>query len=586
MIGARFAETAAAAKRAVAEDPIFPAEIRAPAGTRAGVSTYRVRLASFPVHEVGPADILVAFNPSALVASLSTGEKPAIVIINSAKFSLTDLKKASLDSDPRDNGSLDGMRVVQIDFSKALTRALSNSTLSKKECGRCANSYVLGIALWICRLPLGPTIGWLHRKLSKRPELADAHVVALEAGHDLGDSGDLGLDRFEVGACPAAAGTYRFLNGTTALGLGLLSGARLAGLRILAAAAPNPGGRRILEVCAPWKSQGVMTFQAEDESAAACAAIGASYAGWLGVTITSGSGLGRKEDALSFAAAAELPLVTVVIQDAGPSSGMPGRTEQGGLLQAVLGRHGEAPLAVLACTIDANDCFATARQAVQLAIEHMIPVTLLVDIRTDKIRTPFKIPSRDQVEAWCFSTPIERTGEPFDRSEGTTRRWIKPGTPGGEHRLSAYEELDPSGLPDMGDENHARMVAVRAAKLTEISKSFPPTECDGGEANLVVLGWGATHGAIVDGLRILRQEGMQVAHIHLRYLNPLPTDLASILQRFTVVLVPELNSGHLARLILSELSHEGVLSFTKVQGRPFSGLEIADRVSRALSGDR
>ncbi len=581
--GGQFTHTSAVMGNDLATFPDFPAEIRAPAGTRPGVSGFQVRFSSSDIHTPGDQpDVLVAMNPAALVVNLKDLRQGGIVIVNTGQFAEKDLKKANLESNPISDGTLDGFRVIEIDINKRVSEALKDTPLSSKEVQRCKNFYTLGILYWLYSRPLETTLTWLTAKFAKRPELADANRKALQAGYNAGDIHELFQGRYEVKACEVMPkGTYRNIMGNEGLAMGLLAGARLAGVKLFCGSYPITPASTILETLASYKDYGVMTFQAEDEIAAICSAIGASYAGSLGVTSTSGPGMALKTEAMGLAVMVELPLVVVDIQRGGPSTGLPTKTEQADLLQAIFGRNSEAPLPVLACATP-SDAFETAIEACRIAVQYMTPVILLSDGYIANGSEPWRLPQESEL------TPFKVTflesappGEflPYARDERRARPWVKPGTPHLEHRIGGLEKSHLTGNISYDPENHEFMVRMRAEKVLGVRDSIPTPRVMGPErGDLLILGWGSTYGAIASATEACLKNKKSVASIHLRHVWPLPKGLDEIFSRYKAVLVPEMNLGQMARLLRSEYPRHEFISYSKVQGLPFRTSELLSKI--------
>ena len=583
--GNQFTSTSAIVGNDLATLPDFPAEIRAPAGTRPGVSGFQIHFSSRDIHTPGDQpDVLVAMNPAALVVNIEDLKKGGIVVANTGNFRAADLKKAKLDTNPLEDGTLDGFRVIEIDINDRVKKALEGSPLSPKDVQRCKNFYTLGLMYWLYSRPLETTMKWLEAKFAKKPELVEANQKALQAGYNAGDIHEMFQGQYEVPACDVMEpGTYRNIMGNPALGLGLVAGGELAGLDVFLGAYPITPASDILHQLSQYKHFGVITMQAEDEIAAICAAIAASYTGHLGVTATSGPGMALKTEAIGLAISVELPLVIVDVQRAGPSTGMPTKVEQTDLFQAVLGRNGEAPLPVLAASTPA-DCFDMAIEACRIAIEYMTPVILLTDNYIANGSEPWKLPKIEELEPFAakFRTEVEGF-QPYSRDEKGARPWVKPGTPGLEHRIGGLEKEDLTGNICYDAENHELMTNLRHNKVMAVRETIPTPEVHGPEnADLLVVGWGSTLGAITGAVQRLQAEGKSVARMHLRHIWPLPNGLDEIFSRYKAVLVPECNMGQLARLLRSEYQAHSFHSYPKVQGKPFTTVEILGKINEIL----
>ena len=584
--GNQFTSTSAMVGNDLATLPDFPAEIRAPAGTRPGVSGFQVRFSSSDIHTPGDhPDVLVAMNPAALVVNLADLKPGGIIVLNTGNWGEVDLKKARLVTDPREDGTLAGHRVIEIDINQRVKDALSGTGLSPKEVQRCKNFYTLGLMYWLYSRPLEPTLLWLEAKFAKRPELVEANQLALRSGYNAGDIHEMFQTRYQVAPCETMPpGTYRNVMGNQALGIGLVAGAQLAGLKVFFGSYPITPASDLLHQLAALKHYGITTFQAEDEIAAICSAVGASFAGQLGMTSTSGPGVALKTEALGLAIATELPLVLIDVQRAGPSTGMPTKTEQSDLYQAVLGRNGDAPLPVVACATPA-DSFECAVEAVRIAVQYMTPVILLSDGYIANGSEPWKLPKIEDLKPF----PVEfhtdpAKGHAYTRDGNHVRPWVKPGTPGLEHRIGGLEKDADTGNISYDPENHERMTHIRHDKVMGVRDTIPTPPVFGPESgDLLVCGWGSTHGSIRSAVEKARQDGASVAAIHLRHVWPLPGGLDEVFSRYKAVLVPELNMGQMCRLLRSEYPQHSFLSYPKVQGLPFTTEELLARIRHVLT---
>lgn len=583
--GSQFTSSTALAGNDLATFPDFPAEIRAPAGTTYGVSGFQINFASEDVFTAGDAaDVLVAMNPAALKTNLKDLKRGGLLIVNTGAFSAANLKKAGYEGNPLEDGSLDGYEVLSIDITKSTLAAVKDSGLSNKEANRCKNFWTLGLMFWIYDRKMGPTIDWIEKKFAKRPEVAKANVLALKAGHAYGETAEIAHYRYEVPRAEVEPGLYRNIGGNTATALGLVAAARLSNLPLVLGAYPITPASDVLHELSRHKNFGVSTIQAEDEIAAVCAAIGASYAGNLGVTATSGPGMALKGEAIGLAVATELPLVIINIQRGGPSTGLPTKTEQADLMQAMYGRNGEAPVAVLAAQSPGH-CFYMAVEAVRLATKYMAPVILLTDGYLANGTEPWKIPELDALPKIDVQFRTDPEGfHPFLRDPETLARpWAIPGTPGLRHRIGGLEKDYDSGHISYDPANHERMSRVRAEKIQRMALDIPEqTIEEGNDAGaLLVLGWGSTYGAIREAVRRCRARGLDVSHAHLRYLNPFPKNLGALLRRFDRVLIPELNLGQLSILVRDRFLIPAE-SFPKIQGQPFRIAEIEAKIRQLL----
>ena len=587
LTGTQFTSTSALVGNDLATLPDFPAEIRAPAGTLPGVSAFQVRIADYDIHTPGDApDCLVAMNPAALRKSIGDLKPNGILIANTDEFHERNLKKAGYEVSPLDDGSLAGYRVHKADITTMTHRALDDLDLDSKAKNRSRNMFALGMVYYLFSRPLEPTIAWLQEKFARKPEIAEANIKVLRAGWNFCDITQLFQVRYEVEPAKLEPGIYRNIMGNSALAIGLVAASRRSGLPLFLGSYPITPASEILHELSGYKTYGVTTFQAEDEIAAVSAAIGAAFGGALAVTTTSGPGLALKSEAINLAVMVELPLVVCDIQRGGPSTGLPTKTEQADLLQALFGRNGESPIPVLAASSPA-DCFDTAIEACRLAVRYMTPVMFLSDGYIANGSEPWRLPKVEDLPDLRTEFRTEAEGfQPYLRNPETLARpWAIPGTPGLEHRIGGLEKEDVTGNVSYDPENHERMVRLRAEKVARIAGEIPPTEINGDpEGELLVLGWGSTHGAITGGVQLARAQGLTVSAAHLRYLNPLPSDLGDVLSRFEKVLIPEMNLGQLALLIRARYLVDAV-AYTKVRGRPFYRSEIHGKIRELLGAD-
>ncbi len=586
--GNQFTDTTAKVGNDLATFPDFPSEIRAPAGTRAGVSGFQIRFSSTDIYTAGDIpDVLVAMNAAALVVNYKDVAPGGIIIANTGNFTERDLQKAKLTTNPLEDGTLDGYRVIAIDINARVTEALAGSPLTSKDVLRCKNFYVLGLMYWLYSRPIEPTLEWLAAKFAKKPDLADANRTALRAGYNSGDIHEVFQGRYEVVPVEnALAGTYRNIMGNHAVALGLVAGAELAQLKLFLGSYPITPATDILQHLAELKEFGVITCQMEDEIAGICTAIGASYAGMLGCTTTSGPGLALKTEAMGLAIMTELPLVIVDVQRAGPSTGLPTKVEQADLLQSLFGRNSDAPLPIIACATPA-DAFDCAVEACRIAVEYMTPVILLSDNYIANGAEPWRLPEMDKLPRFPAAHITDPAGyAPYTRDAKLARPWAVPGTPGLEHRIGGLEKEHITGNVSHNPENHQLMSELRRDKVLGVRDTIPTPEVSGpGEADLLVVGWGSTYGAIRSGTeRLRREQNVSVAHLHLRHLWPLPYGLDEIFARYKRILVPELNMGQLSRLLQGEYPDRRFLHFGKVKGKPFTAREIREQITAVLGG--
>lgn len=577
LTGTQFTNATAKVGNDLATFPDFPSEIRAPAGTRAGVSGYQIHFSSSDIYTPGDSpDVLVAMNPAALIVNYKDLKPGGIILANTGAFTERDLKKAALDSNPLTDGTLAGFRIIDEDINQRTIEALEGSELSKKEVLRCKNFYTLGMMYWLFNRPMEPTIEWLESKFAKKPALIDANTKALKAGYNQGELLRLFQGRYDVPKVEnVEPGTYRNIMGNHAVAIGLAAGAELAGMKAFLGSYPITPATDILQHMSEMKNFDVITCQMEDEIAGICTAIGGSFAGRLGMTTTSGPGLALKTEALGLAVITELPLVVVNVQRAGPSTGLPTKVEQADLLQSVFGRNGEAPIPVLACATPA-DAFDCAVEACRLAVRYMTPVILLSDNYIANGSEPWKLPDIDSLERFPVQFVTDPEGyTPYQRDEKLARRWAIPGTPGLEHRIGGLEKDSETGAVSHDPDNHHHMVELRQEKIMGIREELPTPEINGPEdADLLVVGWGSTYGAIRSSVEKMQAEGKSVAQVHLRHLWPLPHGLDKIFAGYKRIVCPELNMGQLARILTSEYRQFKFETYAKVKGKPFTAFEL------------
>ena len=588
LTGDQFTRTTALMGNDIATFPDFPAEIRAPAGTLPGVSAFQLRFSSFDIHTPGDApDVLVAMNPAALKVHIKELKKDGILILNTASFSALDLKKAKYEVDPRTDGSLSGCRVIEVDLEARTREALAETALDARSKDRCKNMYALGILYWMFHREMAPTERAIEEKFKKKPDVVAANLMAMKAGYDYAETTEVFQTAYRVPPAHLPKGTYRNIMGNQALTLGLVAGAQKAGLELFLGSYPITPASDILHQLSSYKHLGVVTFQAEDEIAAVGAAIGASYAGSLGVTSTSGPGLALKSEAIGLAVMAELPLVIIDVQRAGPSTGMPTKTQQADLLQAMYGRNGESPVAVLAASTPA-DAFMVGYEAVRIALQFMTPVIVLSDGYIANGSEPWLLPEVDKLPKIdvTFAAPQEpgTKFEPYKRNPKTlARQWAKPGTKGLTHRIGGLEKQDVTGNISYDSANHQHMVDTRAQKVANIADVVEPAVTLGADSgDILVLGWGSTRGAITSAVLQLQKQGHSVSACFLRWLNPLPKNLGDLMKRFKKVILPELNKGQLCMMLRSKYLVD-VESYSKVDGQPFKSHEITARLTDRLA---
>lgn len=588
LTGNQFTNNAALFGNDLATFPDFPAEIRAPAGTLPGVSAFQIRFSSFDIHTPGDQpDVLIAMNPAALQVHLKELKRGGILIANTPTFERKlSLKAAGWDENPLENEKVLGnYRVIKVDLNKLTQETLRDSGLDQRAMMRCKNFAALGILYWMFNRSLEPTIHAIQKQFGpKRPELAEANIKVLKAGYHYGETVELLDHTFQVQPAKLPPGTYRNIMGNQALALGCVAASKLSGVPLFYGSYPITPASDVLHMLSTYKSDGVITFQAEDEIAAICAAIGASYAGVLAATASSGPGIALKSEAVGLAVIAELPLVIVNVQRGGPSTGLPTKTEQADLFQAVWGRNGESPTPVLAAATPA-DCFTMALEAFRIATKYMTPVFLLTDGYLANGSEPWLLPKIDELPELEVRFREDREGfQPYLRDPTThARPWVKAGTPGLRHRIGGLEKQDETGNVSYDPLNHFHMVKTRAAKVQAVANDIPEPEFDGPEeGDVLVVGWGSTHGAICGGVREARKAGARsVARLHLRHVWPLPKSLPGRFARFKSILVPEMNLGQLARILAAEIP-ANYIRLNKVTGRPFNNPEIKQKILELL----
>jgi 2-oxoglutarate/2-oxoacid ferredoxin oxidoreductase subunit alpha len=585
LTGSQFTTTTALFGNDVSTFPNFPAEIRAPQGTLAGVSGFQLKFGSEEIYTPGDqSDYLVVMNAAALKANLKQLKAGGTIIANSEGFDPKNLRLAKYPEgiNPLEDGSLDGYKLFKIDVTKLTKATLEGSGLGTKEIDRTKNMFVLGFIYWIFNRPLDTTIKFIEQQFAKRPEIVEANIKTLKAGFHYGDTTETLMQRVQVRPAQIAPGVYRNINGNPATAIGLVAAAEKAGLKLYLGSYPITPASDILHELSKYKNFGVQTFQAEDEIAAICSAIGASFGGSLAVTTSSGPGIALKTEAIGLAIMLELPLVIINVQRGGPSTGLPTKTEQADLLQAVYGRNGEAPLPVIAAQTP-SDCFAAVYEACRIAVEHSTPVFFLSDGYLANGAEPWRFPSSSDLPAITpnFAKPLPE-GEkflPYLRDEKLARKWAIPGVKGLEHRIGGLEKEHETGNISYDPDNHEFMVRLRAEKIQKIADTIPLQTIDNGPAKgkLLVVGWGSTYGAIKTAVKMALAEGYDVAHAHIRYLQPFPKNLGEVLKNYEQILVPEMNNGQLVRMLRDQFlaPAEG---FNKIKGMPFSSEELFQKI--------
>ncbi len=586
--GSQFTLETALAGNDLATFPDYPAEIRAPTGTTYGVSAFQIHFGATDVLTAGDeVDVLVAMNPAALTMNLEDLRPGGTLVVDTAAFTERNLTKAGYAANPLDDDSLAAYRVLQVDVTRLTEEAVKPFPITSRDAHRCRNMWALGLMLWMYGRDRQATVDWLTRKFAAQPDIARANVAALNAGHAFGETAELPdhIAAYTVAPHPATPGVYRTISGTEGIAWGLIAGLQAAGLeRMMFASYPITPASSVLHTLAGLKAYGVVTFQAEDEIAAICSAIGAAYAGALGVTSSSGPGIALKTEGLGLAIATELPLIVIDSQRAGPSTGMPTKTEQSDLFQAVLGRNADAPLPVIAAATP-GDCFEVAMEAVRLATRYMTPVILLSDGYLANAAEPWRIPDVTALPRFPVRFRTDpKEFHPFVRDPETlARAWARPGTPGLEHRIGGLERSYDSGHISYDPDNHERMTKTRAAKIAGIARDIPPQTVALGadRGSLAVVGWGSTYGALHQAVKQVRAEGLSVSHIHVRHLAPFPPNLGELLGRFDHVLVAELNTGQLVQLLRAAylVPAEGL---NQINGKPFKVSTVASAIQERL----
>jgi len=585
LTGSQFSDTTAVLGNDLSTLPDYPAEIRAPSGTIYGVSGFQLHFGSMDVHTPGDiADVLVAMNPAAIKKNLPELKKGGMIIANTDAFDAKNLKLAKYDTNPLEDNLLEGFEVYPVPITSMTIKALAETKLSQKDISRCKNFYALGLMYWLYNRPVDQTVEWIKNKFKKKPEYIDANIKALLAGYNFGENTELFTTRYHVEAAQLPKGIYRSISGNEATALGCLAASVKSGLPLFLGSYPITPATEILQYLSNYKNFGVKTLQAEDEIAGITSAIGAAFAGSLALTTTSGPGLALKSEALGLALMTELPLVVINVQRGGPSTGLPTKTEQADLLQALYGRNGEAPVAVIASSTP-SDCFYMAIEAFRLALKFMCPVILLTDGYLANGSEPWKIPHVDELPDLSVKFWTDKnTYKPYLRDDVLSRPWAKPGTPGLEHRIGGLEKANISGTVSYDPDNHDLMIRIRDQKIKNMALDIPDLEVSGEqEGDLLVLGWGGTYGSITEAVLRCRAAGLKVSQAHLKYLNPMPKNTEKVLRSFKHVLIPEINLGQLAKVIRAEFLIP-VLQFNLVRGLPLRSGDIEERIIDILGG--
>ncbi len=582
--GSQFTNTVALYGNDIATFPDFPAEIRAPAGTLPGVSGYQLHFSSTDVYTPGDAvDVLIAMNPAALKMNLGDLKANGILIVNRDSFKENDLRKAQMTANPLEDHSLDKFRLFPVELQRLTRAALQHLGIDAKTTDRCKNFFALGMCYWLYNRSMDPTVRWIEEKFKSKPLLAEANKLALRAGYSYCEATEAFQVSYEIPPAQLDPGVYRSLSGNQALALGFVTAAQKAGLTLFQGSYPITPASDILHELSQYKDFGVMTFQAEDEIAAITSSIGAAYAGALAITTTSGPGMALKTEAMGLAVMLEIPLVIVNVQRGGPSTGLPTKTEQADLLQALFGRNSEAPIPVLAASTP-GDCFWVAIEASRIAIKYMVPVIVLSDGYLANGAEPWHIPQLSDIPE--IQVSFEKNPEgflPYKRNQQTLARpWAIPGTPGLEHRIGGLEKQDVTGNVNYEPMNHENMVRIRAAKVAAVAQDIPDAVPAGdAEGDLLIVGWGSTYGSITVALKAQRAKGRRIGHLQLRHLNPLPSNLGEVLKRYKKVLVPELNMGQLLWVLRAKYMVDAV-GLNKIQGRPFKQNELEVKIEELL----
>ena len=586
LTGSQFSDTTAVAGNDLNTLPDYPAEIRAPSGTVYGVSGFQLHFGMKEVYSPGDMpDVLVAMNPAAIKKNISEIKPGGIIIANSDSFDAKGLKLAKYDSNPLEDNSLKGYTVYQVPIATLTKKALEGTNLSPKDIERSKNFFALGLMYWLYNRSTDQTLNWIKAKFKNKPEYIESNKKALMAGYNFGEMTEIFTTRFRVSPAKLPKGTYRSISGNEATALGFLTASVKAGIPLFLGSYPITPATEILQYLSNYKNFGVKTLQAEDEIAGITSAIGASYAGNLAITTTSGPGLALKTEAIGLAIMTELPLVIIDVQRGGPSTGLPTKTEQADLLQAVYGRNGEAPVPVLAASTP-SDCFYMAIEASRIAIKFMTPVILLTDGYIANGSEPWKIPHFNEIPDIPVKYRTEKEGfAPYLRDENLSRPWVKLGTPGLEHRIGGLEKANITGDVSYDPDNHDLMIHLRDQKVKNVAKDIPDLAVDGEQSgDLLVLGWGGTYGTITEAVHQARRDGYKVSQAHLKYLNPMPKNTEEVLKRFKKVLIPEINLGQLAKIIRSEfLIRPEQLNI--VRGLPFRVSDIEDKIIEIAKGE-
>lgn len=584
LLGTQLTNTSVLVGNDVATFPDFPAEIRAPRGTRAGVSGYQVQFASEEIFTPGDGvDALVCMNPAALVTNIADLKPNGILVLNSNSFEAKDLKLAKLENDPREDGTIDGYRVIEVEMTKLTRGAVEETGLSVKLADRCKNFFAMGLVFWLYGRDVTPSLRFIENKFKSKPDVAEANKLALKAGWHYGETTEAFASTYQVPAANLSPGTYRNIMGNQALAWGLIAAAKLSEKELFLGSYPITPASDVLHELSKYKHFGVRTFQAEDEIAAICSAIGAAFGGSMGVTTSSGPGIALKGEGMGLGLILELPLIVIDIQRGGPSTGLPTKTEQSDLMMAMYGRNGDSPLPIIAAR-SPSDCFYVAVEAWRMATKLMTPVIILSDGYIANGAEPWKLPEISEL-APIPVVHAQQNGQPFlpySRDENLARPWAIPGTPELMHRVGGLEKEDGTGNVSYEPANHQKMTEIRAQKVKNVANFIEPAEVDGPESGkLLVISWGGTYGACHTAIRRCQADGKSVSHVHLRWLNPFPKNLGQIISKFDQVMIPELNTGQLSRIIRAEFMVDAK-PFNKVQGKPFRVEELTQAIEELL----
>jgi len=586
LTGTQLTNTSALAGNDVATFPDYPAEIRAPKGTRAGVSGFQVQFAAEDIFTPGDhVDALIVMNPAALVTNLSDLQRGGVLVVNEDGFTAKDLRLANCDTNPLEDGSLEGYQVIKVPMTTLTRKAVEEVGLSQKFADRCKNFFAMGLVYWMYGRELDVTLRFIQEKFGSKPEIVQANERALRAGWYYGETTEAFSVRYHVAAAKLEPGVYRNIMGNQATAWGLMAAAHQSGKELFFGTYPITPASDILHELSKHKNFGVRTLQAEDEIAAICATIGAAFGGAMAATSSSGPGIALKTEAMGLAVILELPMIIVNVQRGGPSTGLPTKTEQSDLLQVMYGRNGEAPMPVLACR-SPSDCFDVAREAWRIAVRYMTPVVVLSDGYVANGAEPWRIPRMEDLP----KVPVHHPGPiddgekflPYERDERLARPWAIPGTPSLMHRIGGLEKDDPTGDVSYDPDNHQRMIELRAEKVERIAQDIPPQDFSGPETgDLLVLSWGGTYGACVTAAEHCREAGLSVAHAHLRYINPFPANLGELLGNYQSILIPELNAGQLRMMIRAKYL-VAPHALHKMTGKPFAVSEIVSKINEIL----